>query len=350
MVEAIGARQARRYFLTAERFTAAEAFRIGLVHDIVPLDELDARINELLGALLLAGPRAQAECKALIRAVAHRPIDDARDRRHGARASRACARRPKARKASRRSSASARRRGCRAALRARAQMSARCRGRCDHFDTLAIVALAAALGWASGIRLYAVLFIVGGLGYPRLGRAAAAGSRVLAHPLVLAASGFMCFVEFFADKIPGVDSVWDVVHTFVRIPAGAALAASVFGDSPAAATLAAAILGGTLAAGSHFTKSGARAVINTSPEPFSNWAASFGEELAVGTRAVARVRASARGARRAGAAGRADDLADPEGLALRCGRSLERFAAGSARRRPHECRADEARRRCSTRS
>jgi methylglutaconyl-CoA hydratase len=75
LIEAIGARQARRYFLTGERFTAAEAFRIGLVHDIVPADELDARINELLGALLLAGPKAQAAAKALIRAVAHQPID-----------------------------------------------------------------------------------------------------------------------------------------------------------------------------------------------------------------------------------------------------------------------------------
>jgi len=75
VIEAIGARQARRYFLTAERFTAAEAFRIGLVHDIVPESELDTRINELLGALLLAGPTAQLECKALIRGIAHRPID-----------------------------------------------------------------------------------------------------------------------------------------------------------------------------------------------------------------------------------------------------------------------------------
>jgi len=75
VIEAIGARAARRYFLTAERFTAAEAFRIGLVHDIVPEPELDTRINELLGALLLAGPIAQLECKALIRGVAHRPID-----------------------------------------------------------------------------------------------------------------------------------------------------------------------------------------------------------------------------------------------------------------------------------
>jgi methylglutaconyl-CoA hydratase len=75
VIEAIGARQARRYFLTAERFTAAEAFRIGLVHDIVPGPELDARINELLGDLLVAGPAAQLECKALIRGVAHRSID-----------------------------------------------------------------------------------------------------------------------------------------------------------------------------------------------------------------------------------------------------------------------------------
>jgi hypothetical protein len=152
----------------------------------------------------------------------------------------------------------------------------------ESFDTLQLVALAAAIGWASGIRLYAVLFVVGGLGY--LGFVDLPGGlKVLAHPWVLFASGFMFAVEFFADKIPGVDSVWDFVHTFIRIPAGAALAASVFGDSNAAATLAAAIMGGTLAAGSHLAKAGSRALINTSPEPFSNWSASFGEELAVGT-------------------------------------------------------------------
>ena len=151
----------------------------------------------------------------------------------------------------------------------------------EHLDTWQLIALAAALGWASGIRLYAVLFIVGALGYldwfelPE-------HLRVLAHPLVLAASGFMLFVEFFADKIPGVDTLWDLAHTLVRIPAGAALAAGVFGDSPPAWTFAAAIVGGTLAASSHFTKAGARMAINTSPEPFSNWAASFGEDLLVG--------------------------------------------------------------------
>ena len=151
----------------------------------------------------------------------------------------------------------------------------------DKLDTLQLVALAAGLGWASGIRLYAVLFIVGGVGY--LGWVDLPEHlRVLSHPMVLAASGFMFFAEFFADKIPGFDTVWDVVHTLVRIPAGAALAAAVFGDSPPAWTMAAAILGGTLAAGSHFTKAGARMLINTSPEPFSNWAASLGEDLLAG--------------------------------------------------------------------
>jgi hypothetical protein len=150
------------------------------------------------------------------------------------------------------------------------------------FDNWQLVALAATVGWASGIRLYAVLFVVGGLGYLHWVELPG-GLAALAHPWVLAASGFMFCVEFFADKIPGIDTLWDTVHTFIRIPAGAALAASVFGDSSTAAALAAAIVGGSLAAGSHFAKAGSRAVINTSPEPFSNWAASFGEELAVGT-------------------------------------------------------------------
>ena len=117
----------------------------------------------------------------------------------------------------------------------------------------------------------------------------------------------------------------------MRIPAGAALAASVFGDSSAAATLAAAILGGTLAAGSHFAKSGSRAVINTSPEPFSNWAASFGEELAVGTLlwlAFAHPLAALVVAR---AAGRADDLAHSEALALH---PIARFGKVSGRPPP----------------
>ena len=151
----------------------------------------------------------------------------------------------------------------------------------EQLDTVQLIALAGALGWASGVRLYAVLFIVGVVGF--------AGwfeipehLRVLSHPLVLGASGFMVAAEFLADKIPGFDSIWDLVHTLIRIPAGAALAASVFGDSPPEWMLASAILGGTLAAGSHFTKAGARLAINTSPEPLSNWAASLGEDVLVG--------------------------------------------------------------------
>ena len=147
-----------------------------------------------------------------------------------------------------------------------------------------LVALAAALGWASGIRLYLALFLVGLV--DRLGWIAMpAGLHVLSHPLVMGASGLMLFVEFFADKIPWLDSVWDTVHTFIRIPAGALLTASAFGaldnHGGAAGTLAAAILGGTLAAGAHLTKSGTRALANTSPEPFSNIGLSLGEDVLV---------------------------------------------------------------------
>jgi len=142
------------------------------------------------------------------------------------------------------------------------------------------IAVAAALAWGSGLRVYATLFCVGlagSLGWLEL----PPHLRALELPLVLAASGFMTFVEFFADKLPWVDSLWDIVHTFIRIPAGAALAAAVFGDSGTGAALAAAIVGGALAAGAHLSKAGGRAAINLSPEPFSNWAASLSEDAAV---------------------------------------------------------------------
>jgi hypothetical protein len=148
------------------------------------------------------------------------------------------------------------------------------------FDTWQLVALAAAVGWASGIRLYAVLFVVGGLGY--LGVVDLPGGlNALAHPWVLAASGFMFCVEFFADKIPGVDSTWDALHTFIRIPAGAMLAAGAVGDVTPALAVAAGLIGGGITAATHATKAGSRLLINTSPEPFSNWFASIGEDLAV---------------------------------------------------------------------
>ncbi len=138
-----------------------------------------------------------------------------------------------------------------------------------NLDTTHLLAIAAALGWASGLRLYAVLFLTGmagWLGWVPLPQ----GLHVLQSPVMLAASGLMLFVEFFADKIPGLDSAWDVVHTVVRIPAGAALAASVFGADQGSWAMAAALLGGTLAATSHIAKATTRAAVNTSPEPFSN--------------------------------------------------------------------------------
>jgi len=144
-------------------------------------------------------------------------------------------------------------------------------------DALQSAALAAGLAWGSGMRLYAVLFLAGLMA--RLGTVALPPElSLLTHPAVLGASGFMFLIEFFADKVPGFDSLWDAAHTFVRIPAGALLAALALADRDPALILAAAILGGTLAAAVHFTKAGSRALINASPEPFSNWTASFGEE------------------------------------------------------------------------
>ncbi len=146
-----------------------------------------------------------------------------------------------------------------------------------HLDMPALLALAAALGWASGIRLYAVVFVTGltgALGWWPL----PAGLHVLQHPAMLAASGAMLFVEFFADKIPGLDTVWDVLHSVVRIPAGAALAAAVFGADGGTMGAVAALLGGSLAATSFATKAATRAAVNTSPEPFSNVALSFLED------------------------------------------------------------------------
>ena len=144
-------------------------------------------------------------------------------------------------------------------------------------DHIAELALAGSLAWASGIRVYATIFIVGLLGrldYLHLPEPL----LVLEHTWVLAASGIMVAGEFFADKVPGFDSVWDALHTFIRIPAGAFLAWGAMGDATPAAQAVAAILGGLVAGGTHLAKSGGRAIINTSPEPLSNWTLSFGED------------------------------------------------------------------------
>ena len=150
-------------------------------------------------------------------------------------------------------------------------------------DQLTNIALALALAWASGIRLYAVLFLVGLVGHFHwFDWAAPKNLELLSHPLVIGTTGFLLFIEFFADKIPGIDTIWDAIHTFIRIPGGALLAAGVIGaaDGPAWA-LVAGLLGGTITAGTHFMKAGGRAAINTSPEPVSNWTASFTEDALV---------------------------------------------------------------------
>jgi hypothetical protein len=147
-------------------------------------------------------------------------------------------------------------------------------------DTAQLLAIAAALGWASGLRLYAVVFLTGlagHLGWVEL----PTGLRLLQSPVVLWASGSMLVVEFLADKIPLVDSMWDALHTVIRIPAGAALAAGVFGGEHQSWALVAALAGGTLAATAHTAKASTRAAVNTSPEPFSNIGLSLIEDGAV---------------------------------------------------------------------
>ena len=145
-------------------------------------------------------------------------------------------------------------------------------------DMLQNIALAGGLSWASGFRLYATVFIAGLLG--RLGVVPLPdGLHVLTDTWVLVIAGVLALGEFVADKVPAFDSVWDAIHTFIRVPAGALLAWGVFRDAGAGTQLAAALLGGTLTSGTHLAKTGGRALINTSPEPFSNWGASAGEDI-----------------------------------------------------------------------
>ncbi len=139
------------------------------------------------------------------------------------------------------------------------------------------LALAGGLSWASGLRLYLTVFAVGLLakfGYVHL----PASLDILSNPIVLSVAGVLCVIEFLADKIPYVDSAWDSIQTFIRIPAGALLAMGAINTSdPMIATIAA-LLGGSLTGMTHATKAGSRALINTSPEPVSNIAASLSEE------------------------------------------------------------------------
>ncbi len=144
-------------------------------------------------------------------------------------------------------------------------------------DLVESIALAGGLAWASGLRLYLVVFLAGALahfGYLHLPESLG----VLQHPLVVGVAGVMALAEWIADKVPAFDSLWDSVQTFIRIPAGALLAAFALGDVDPAWMVAAGLVGGTITAGTHFAKAGSRLAINASPEPFSNWLASFGEE------------------------------------------------------------------------
>lgn len=150
----------------------------------------------------------------------------------------------------------------------------------DYDTLLQTLALTAGTAWASGINLYATvaaLGLAGALGYIDL----PPGLAVVQDPLVILIAGSMYCIEFLADKIPGVDTAWDAIHTFVRIPAGALLAAGAIGEVAPALSVAAALLGGGIAAATHTVKAGSRALINTSPEPFSNIAASVTEDIAV---------------------------------------------------------------------
>ena len=140
-----------------------------------------------------------------------------------------------------------------------------------------LIIAALGLAWASGLNLYA--------GLATLGILSATGQftlppdlEVLGHPAVIAASVFMYIVEFVADKVPGVDTTWDTLHTFIRIPAGAVLALGAVGELDPAIQVAALIVGGSVAATTHAFKAGSRVLINTSPEPFSNWGASVVED------------------------------------------------------------------------
>ncbi len=147
-------------------------------------------------------------------------------------------------------------------------------------DIISLIALTLGASWASGINLYAAILTLGIMHMTGTAHLPP-GLEILGDPLVLTAAGIMYAIEFFADKIPGVDSAWDTLHTFIRIPAGIMLAYGATTEMGPAVQVAAAIIGGGMATASHATKAGGRVVINSSPEPFSNWLASITEDVAV---------------------------------------------------------------------
>jgi Domain of unknown function (DUF4126) len=150
-------------------------------------------------------------------------------------------------------------------------------------NLISTIAIGMGSGWVSGINLYAAVATLGLLG--RFADLRLPGElNVLTSWWVIGIAAFLFVIEFFADKIPYVDSTWDVIHTFIRIPAGAVLAAVAFGDFDRRIQIVAFLVGGGLALSSHVTKASARAAINLSPEPVSNIVVSLAEDvLAVGS-------------------------------------------------------------------
>ncbi len=144
----------------------------------------------------------------------------------------------------------------------------------DWFSTLS---LAFGSAWTSGINLYATITILGIL--QKFGATHLPGGLdALDNWWIIGVAGFLYLIEFFADKIPYVDSVWDVIHTFIRVPAGAVVAYAATNQMDAGVSIIAGLLGGGLALSSHGTKAALRATANVSPEPISNWALSFIED------------------------------------------------------------------------
>lgn len=151
-------------------------------------------------------------------------------------------------------------------------------------DTLG---LALGASWTAGINLYATVAVLGLLQRYELARLPGE-LEVLANPWVIGVALALYVIEFVADKIPYVDTIWDALHTFIRVPAGAVLALAATAELHPAVRVVALLVGGTLALSTHGTKATVRAAANTSPEPFSNWALSLGEDvLAIGTAALA---------------------------------------------------------------
>jgi len=145
-------------------------------------------------------------------------------------------------------------------------------------ETLQLLGLALGTAFAAGLNVYATVAILGASQYFHL-FALPAGLGILGHPVVILGAAVLFFIEFFADKVPYVDTVWDSIHTLVRPIVAAGLSFGIFSGMPEAWKVLAALMGGTVALTSHGAKAVTRTAANTSPEPFSNWLLSLGEDV-----------------------------------------------------------------------